>query len=479
MKAAVPDVATAAPRSSELFALADADRELDAALATARRVRGWTFVSVPAPVVAAPALVAAARTPSLVSWSSQALTLVGIGAACELRGSGSTRWREVIEGARTLECGAVIASAERASLVTPRLLGGVAFAPGAAAEPPWIGFGDAWFVLPRWTYVHDGVRAALVLAVDATDAQHAARWHGELAALRAALASSFVSRPQPPLTSIDPGDREAWRRQVRAITDAIASGEYAKIVAARSAVVALAGEARPADMLAELDARHAECVRLLVRPPGAGTLIAATPERLVRRDGASVACDALAGSSARGSSRADTAPLTGADDSAFDLLASSKDRREHELVVAAIASALRDVGAHVDVPGAPRIRTLRHVHHLHTPITATLAEPRHVLELAAALHPTPAVGGTPTRTAIDWITRHESVPRGWYGAPVGWFDLDGNGELAVAIRSGVLSGDRAHLWAGAGIVAGSDPDRELAETDLKLRAMLGGLGVRA
>src|SRR5262249_36149305 len=112
-----------------------------------------------------------------------------------------------------------------------------------------------------------------------------------------------------------------------------------------------------------------------------------------------------------------------------------------------------------------------------TPFRARLREPRHVLELVARLHPTPAVGGTPRELAIDWIRSREPVARGWYAAPVGWFDLEGNGEIAVAIRSGVLAGNRAHLWAGAGIVAGSDPDRELAETEIKLRAMLGALGV--
>jgi isochorismate synthase len=225
-------------------------------------------------------------------------------------------------------------------------------------------------------------------------------------------------------------------------------------------------------MLAELDARHAECVRVLVRPPGGGTLIAATPERLVRLDGTSVQCDALAGSHVR---------LEGGDVMRADgaaLLASGKDRREHALVVDAITSALRGLGAEVRVPSEPVVRALRQILHLHTPITATLPGARHLLEVAAALHPTPAVGGTPTRIATRWIADHE-VPRGWYASPVGWFDLDGNGELAVAIRSGVLAGERAHLWAGAGIVAGSDPDRELAETELKLRAMLGALGVSA
>ena len=432
--------------------------ELAEGLARARTQAGWTCVVLPAPIVAAPAVVAAAGNAPVVAWSSRTLTLVGIGAACELRGSGRERWHELVAAARRIAVNPVAST-----LARPRLLGGLAFAPGAADRAPWTGFGDAWFMLPRWTYVHDGMRAALVLAIEARDADAAARWHRELATLRAALAATFVARPQPPVVSIDAGDRESWCAQVRAITDAIARGECAKIVAARSAVMELAGEPRAADMLAALDARHGDCVRVLVRPPGGAALIAATPERLVERTGTRVRCDALAGSLPRG-------------DEVAALLASSKDRREHVLVVQAIVSALREAGADVAVPAdAPAVRVLRHVMHLHTPIHATLREPRHVLELAAALHPTPAVGGTPTAHALDWIAAHEQVPRGWYAAPVGWFDLDGDGELAVAIRSGLLAQRRAHLWAGAGIVAGSDPTHELAETDVKLRAILGAL----
>lgn len=419
--------------------------------------RGWSFVAMPAPVVPAAALVAAFRSAPLVAWSSKDLTLVGVGIAHELRGRGDARWQEIVAAARTIE---------GSGSIRPRLLGGLSFVPGAADAAPWTGFGDAWFALPRWSYIREGDEAHLVLALDADSAR--SDFQDELAAFRAAFASGFAARPQPPMTALDRGDTEGFRAQVRAITDAIARGDHAKIVAARSAVVSLAGEARAADMLAELDARHAETVRLLVRPPAGGTLIAATPERLVKLDGTRVQCDALAGSSVR---------IEGGDDGVA-LLASGKDRREHALVVDAIASALRGLGADVSVPSEPVIRALRQILHLHTPITATLPTPRHVLEVAAALHPTPAMGGTPTRVATQWIAEHE-VPRGWYASPVGWFDLDGNGELAVAIRSGVLAGERAHLWAGAGIVAGSDPDRELAETELKLRAMLGALGVSA
>jgi len=425
-------------------------------------VTKYTTIAFPAPVAPAAAL-AALRGP-VVAWTSREQTIVGLGVACELRGHGEARWQELVAAARALEVSGDVA---------PKLLGGAAFAPGGAERAPWTGFGDAWFVLPRWTYISDGASARLVLAVEPERAGED-RWREELQALRSALSARFVTRTQPPLVRVDGGDRDAWRAQVRAITDAIARGEHEKIVAARSATVVFAGEVRAADLLAELDARHGDCVRLLVRPPGGGTLVAATPERLVRKVGPDVACDALAGSRAPSAIR--SAEPAGSRASADALLASGKDRREHELVVRAIAAALRELGAEVDMPATPLVRALRHVVHLHTPIAATLRVPCHVLELVARLHPTPAVGGTPTRAATSWIASHEA-PRGWYAAPVGWFDLDGDGELAVALRCGVIAGERAHLWAGAGIVAGSDPERELAETELKLRAMLGALGV--
>jgi menaquinone-specific isochorismate synthase len=483
----------ASPRSEPLAPATDW-AWLEAGLAVAARSEGITYIALPAPVVAAAVIIDELRDQPLVSWTSSELTIAGVGIARELRGTGRARWAEVIAGAHaiamnipdpgdeprdtmpTLLCGnpsrAVIAGeiapTSELGFARPRFLGGAAFAPGAADRAPWTGFGDAWFALPRWTYVHDGARAFLVLAVDARDVAKSDRWRDELAIFRAALAGGSIDRKQPPLVELAPAPAEAWHRQVTEITDVIARGEAAKVVAARTCSVQLGGPVRAAGLLAALDDRHAECVRVMIKPPGGGALIAASPERLVRRDGDVVQCDALAGSVAN---TGDVARATAA------LRASAKDRREHDLVVHAIRAALEDAGADVEAPAEPAIRALRHVLHLHTPFRATLRTPRHVLELAARLHPTPAVGGTPQAVATDWIRTHEPVARGWYASPVGWFDLDGNGELAVALRSGVIEGNRAQLWAGAGIVAGSDPERELAETEIKLRAMLNALGV--
>jgi menaquinone-specific isochorismate synthase len=488
---------------------------VDAGLAIAARSSAVTFIAVPAPITSAAAIVEAFRDQPRVAWSSGELTLVGIGCARELRGAGTERWTEIVRAARAVEIGGAVIAGEPVPVAAlgalgtagalggarPRFLGGAAFAPGAADRAPWTGFGDAWFVLPRWTYVRDGASAHLVLAVDGRDAADATRWHAELALHHAAFAAR-AARPQPALIELQRASAAEWRDQVVAITDAIAGGTCSKIVAARTATIALAGAVRAADLLAALDHRHADCVRVLVQPPNAGALVAATPERLVRRDGELVWCDALAGTrSIHPRALPPDPPGNGSHAPGFHpgalppdppghgrdrivaearaaLLASTKDRREHALVVEAIHAALVEC-ADVETPAEPDLRILRHVVHLHTPFRARLREPHHVLELAARLHPTPAVGGTPREVAIDWIRSHEPVARGWYAAPVGWFDLDGNGELAVAIRSGVLAGNRAHLWAGAGIVAGSDPERELAETELKLRAMLGALGVAA
>jgi menaquinone-specific isochorismate synthase len=440
------------------------DTTLERGLLSASRTTAITRIGFAAPVASAAAFVAALEGEPAVAWASRELVLAGLGAARELRSEGDERWARIVSGARSVVVGPDVGEIRSA----PRFLGGLAFLPGAAAHGPWRGFGDAWFVLPRWTYTHDGKRGELVLAIDAREVAQAVRWRTELARIQRALSEPVTAHarfPRPATCAVERDDRATWRAQIDAITAAIARGECEKIVAARSVTVQLSGDVRPADLLADLDVRHPDCVRLFVRPPDGGTLVAATPERLVRVTGRAVACDALAGSRQRDQGATDAAVL----------LASDKDRREHAIVVDAIVAALHELGADVSAADQPRVRALRHVLHLHTPIAAILPAARHVLDVAERLHPTPAVGGTPARFAREWIAAHERA-RGWYASPVGWFDGAGNGDLAVALRCGVIEGSRAHLWAGAGIVAGSDPDRELAETELKLRPMLGALG---
>lgn len=478
--------ASSPSKEAELTALshvpaADRARWLEVGLERALRSDGLTSVVLPA-AVATPAALAPVLTafggdgePCAVWWPPNGEAVVGLGALEVVRGTGPQRWHEVKRRAEALWqrlgprvlAGELSTSSPHTGSARPRLLGGGAFAPGVADEPPWRELGDAWFVLPRWTYVSDGASATLTLLVDRAAASERPRLRAELAAIDRALAHDLPpALPRVQVAELTE-DGEQWLECVAAARDFINRGGADKLVAARRQSLRLGEAVRPAEVLAALGERHPDCFRVMVAP-GQAVWLAATPERLVQKRGRQVACDALAGSFPRRD--AHEAELAA-------LLASAKERREHELVVTAIAQTLRRLGVAVEHAAEPSVRTLRHVHHLATPIRGTLTSELHLLELAAALHPTPAVGGTPTATAIEWLATHESQPRGWYAAPIGWFDGHGDGELAVGIRSGLFTGDRVQLWAGAGIVGASEPARELSETQVKLRALRGALGL--
>lgn len=215
--------------------------------------------------------------------------------------------------------------------------------------------------------------------------------------------------------------------------------------------------------------------RLISRFPGChvfrvADLVGASPELLVRRTAERMDSLVLAGSAP---SFVDEDQATSA---ARTLMDSDKDRWEHELAVRSVRDPLVGIGAEVDVRDTPEILRLANVQHLATAVTATVPAGWDALHLAELLHPTAAVGGTPTDAAVRVIEELEGMDRGRYAGPVGWMDGRGDGEFAIALRCAELSGARARLFAGAGIVAGSLPEAELDETRLKLGAMMGALG---
>jgi menaquinone-specific isochorismate synthase len=254
----------------------------------------------------------------------------------------------------------------------------------------------------------------------------------------------------------------AWRTGVLAALEAIGAGRLDKVVLAREAAVE-----------AEAPWPRAEVLRRLRRRPGGttflyacGGFVGASPELLVRRRGRVATSRPMAGTVPRGDSAAAEA------DGLARLTRSPKEAVEHRLVVDAVADGLAKVADRVQV-GRPEVVRLATVAHLATEITADLTGPLPTaLELAGLLHPTPAVGGSPRDAALAAIAALEPFDRGCYAGPVGWVDRAGDGEWAVALRCATLDGRRAHLLAGAGIVPGSDPDAEWAETEYKLRAVL-------
>jgi menaquinone-specific isochorismate synthase len=254
----------------------------------------------------------------------------------------------------------------------------------------------------------------------------------------------------------------AWRAAVEAALAAIGAGRLDKVVLAREAAVE-----------AERPFPRAELLRRLRRRPGGSTFVyasggfvGASPELLVRREGRIATSRPMAGTVARGDSVAAEA------DGLARLTGSPKEAVEHRLVVDAVADGLAKVADRVQV-GRPEVVRLATVAHLATEVTAELTGPLPTaLELAGLLHPTPAVGGSPRDAALAAIAALEPFDRGCYAGPVGWVDHAGDGEWAIALRCATLDGRRAHLLAGAGIVPGSDPDAEWAETEYKLRAVL-------
>jgi menaquinone-specific isochorismate synthase len=280
------------------------------------------------------------------------------------------------------------------------------------------------------------------------------------------LAVSAPSAPPPTPTRFGVEgrvSRDEWTAQVRAILDTIASGGLAKAVLAREVVV---HANTPFDVRVVVDRLHATQGGCAVF--AADGLVGATPELLVRRRGDRVTSRPMAGTISRGATDADDRAAEAA------LAASVKNGLEHRVVVEAVVDGLRTGGVDVTTVRGPDVARLATMSHLATTIAGTV-EPRSAssaLELALQLHPTPAVAGTPRDAALSLLDSLEGFDRGRYAGPVGWVDAHGDGEWAVALRCAEVDGTTARLIAGAGVVAGSEPDAEWAETQAKLEPML-------
>jgi len=269
--------------------------------------------------------------------------------------------------------------------------------------------------------------------------------------------------PAGRVTARDP-ESDVWAAMVERARETIGSGLLSKVVLARSVTLAF-DEIRPFDIVALLRERFPDAFTYGWAENGSA-FVGASPELLVERRGESIRSFPLAGSAVRGSGSIED------EKSAWTLLESGKDRREHQFVVDEIVRLLRPLTSELSVPTRPTVVRLANIQHLGTEIRGLLAGPMGVLQLAMALHPTPAVCGTPTAAALSYIRDVETFERGWYAGGVGWTDPSGDGEVAVALRCALLQNHEARVYAGAGIVRDSDAAAEVAETEAKLGALL-------
>ena len=385
-----------------------------------------------------------------VFWQSadRRQSLLGVGDLLRLQASGPDRLEAVAEASR--------------SLSAPILLGAFAFADSGPLAGPFDPFAPADFIVPQLLFEERNGHASLRLLGRGGDA--GAR-DAAPDLLRALLAAAPAAAARARLRFADPpGSRGAWRGEVERARAAIRTGGMDKVVLARRSLALATRPIDAARVLRSLAQREQDCNVFAVRRDGR-TFLGATPERLVRvADGvAEVAC--LAGSAPRGRTPEEDRIIGGG------LLGSVKNRAEHAFVVQAVEAALRQRGLQPDVPAAPELMRLRSVQHLFTPVRVRLGPGETIFTLAGALHPTPAVGGTPRREAQAWIHDHERFPRGLYSGGVGYWRDDGEGELDVSLRCALVRGGLATLWAGCGIVGDSDPEEELRETELKFRPL--------
>jgi len=375
--------------------------------------------------------------------------LVGLGTAWRASASGPCRFSEIQEA---------LASVERPDL---KAFVGFSFLSDGATSGIWDGYDPAEVFLPRITIEQFGGSSKLTVIIPATDSAEPTM--DLLGSLR---------HPEWPAV-VDLGDHSIeshpsvteWADCVSSAVGAIDRGDFEKVVLSRSVVVRSSEPVAILRVFRALATAYPQCYSFAWKS-GDAVFMGASPELLADVRGRQLHSNPLAGSAPRGEGEDEDRIL------GQQLMDSSKDREEHALVVDDLVLRLSPLTVSLDVPHTPSLKKMATVQHLSTEIEAELAPGIGVLDVIEASHPTPAVGGVERDTAVRYIRDHEVIDRGWYTGGVGWISGSGDGAICIGLRCGLIRGDTTHVFAGAGIVADSEPNAELDETRLKLRPLM-------
>ena len=447
-----------------------------------RRARGAgapVLLSACAPtdeVVDPAALLAGSRRPG-EHWfcfeqpDREGSALAALGCVRALQASGPGRFGAVNAGWRALVHDALCHPSDGPQGSGLVAHGGFAFAPAGGGSRRWAGFEPGSLVIPELSLARHGHRswltANLEVAPDDTADDLRGRLRRRLGELRPRPLPIVDPAPVGAYEVVSPMPPAHYEEAVSRAVQRIRAGELEKIVLAREVEVHAPVAHDPAAVFGLLrEAFSSSFVFAVGR--GDATFVGASPELLVRREGQRASTVALAGSTRRSADPAVDDHLGEA------LLHSEKDREENAVVARRIARALRPHSVWVAVAPEPSLVKVANIQHLACPIRAQLASAVDAVELAALLHPTPAVGAEPA-SALALIPALEGLDRGWYAGPVGWTDAVGDGEFCVALRSALLRDRVACCYSGCGIMGDSDPASELAESELKLQVMLPAL----
>ncbi len=353
----------------------------------------------------------------------------------------------------------------------PGVFCALAFAPDDPMTACWEDLPNSILFVPRLLLRSEAGQTSLTFTCTGKELQHAeavlSDWSGLIDQLYQAVSASLVPHKEDShqAVRITPPTDTSWTESVQRAIGSIKSGQLDKVVTARRVRLEASRSFEATKILSRLARLYPSCLLLAVKL-GGNTVVSATPERLASLRNRSIRCDALGGTTGRSQDPGQDRQL------ALRLLNNRKTQHEHALVVKSIQAALKPLCRQLSLSAPPAVVKLRNLQHLWTGIKGTLRTDVSLLDAARQLHPTPAVAGTPTETACRWLQDHENLARGWYSGIVGWLQANGDGELSVLLRCAVLQGRSADLFAGAGIVADSDPQAELQETEIKLRAML-------
>jgi len=403
------------------------------------------------------------RRRSVVSWEPPEgePSLFGLGVALRLRGGPDSVPASAFDIMRDVARSAATPGVEPKA--RPRFFGGWRFAPvsRSLADPAWDAFGGWQFIVPAITVAVQDGRWCATATVRAGEGPPGIDPPALLDQLLESVAPTARRERRERREVLD---ADGWKGAVAEAIAEIARGHYEKIVLARQVTVGLSPGTDAASLRERLRARYPNCW-IFGFEAGESTWLGASPELMVSAARGEVNAASLAGSRRRGTTADEDASL------ADELRSSTKEQHEHALVARAIRGSLSPFCSAIDAPGEPELLRMHNIQHLYTPIHGRLRRGCDVLDLAAALHPTPAVGGWPRDAALEAIGRLERMDRGWYAAPFGWVDFDGDGIFAVGLRAGLLSGRELTHYAGNGIVSGSTPEAELAETELKLSSV--------
>lgn len=353
----------------------------------------------------------------------------------------------------------------------PVIFGGFSFDPMKPKTSLWSKFADSLFHIPKYMLSKIDGQAFLTTNVFCThhdeESLFAKVVEERKLLLRNVSSNNLYSIPT--INNTEEINPSGWKSTVSKVVEDLRSGSLKKVVLARELRLHFQDQIEVESVLSHLKKEQRESFIFAFESSG-DCFIGASPERLIKKQGENLFTTCLAGSIARGKSEEEDTTLGNL------LLKDQKNLVEHQFVVDMIKEAMEDACDEVVLPEKPQLMKMRDIQHLYTPVIGKSKQDTSLLVMVERLHPTPALGGLPKKEAVEKIREVEELDRGYYAAPIGWMDYRGNGEFAVAIRSGLIQGNEASLFAGCGVVANSDPESEYLETSIKFRPMLTALG---